>query len=547
MTTIPVVLVLLVALVISSFISRTLPSVVPRPLAQIAIGAGIGMFPTLQVDLDPELFFLLFVPPLLFFDGWRIPNEDLVQDRVVNLQLALGLVALTVLGIGWFVHWLIPAMPFPVAFAFAAAVSPTDAISVASIAGNRPAAKRMMRILTSESLLNDATGLVCLRFAVAAVLTGVFSIPQALLHFIWIATGGIVVGVATALVIARGCNWLVLRVGEEPGVQIVISVLIPFLAYSLAETLHCSGILAAVCGGIAMSYVETSGVGSAATRVQRTSVWETIHFSANGIVFILLGEQLPKHVAAANQALSAVGERHLSWLVLYVIVIYMGLIAIRCIWLLVVLPRELLWSSAGRRRQLKWRELAVMVLASPRGAITLAGAMTLPFSLSNGVAFPARDLVILLAMGIIFVSLIATSVALPTLLNELNDSEQVDHRQENMARVVSAKAALDAVAHLEQELKENNAYSDNHAQALSRLHDLYSTVIEAKSQDGWAARQNRETESVGRELRVSTIKVERDAIFSLLREQKISSEVAEKLVRELDLLEAHHDEQQVQK
>lgn len=104
MTTIPVVLVLLVALVISSFVARGLPSAVPRPLAQIALGALIGLSPALQVDLDPKLFFLLFVPPLLFFDGWRIPSEDLVQDRVVNLQLALGLVALTVVGIGWFVH-----------------------------------------------------------------------------------------------------------------------------------------------------------------------------------------------------------------------------------------------------------------------------------------------------------------------------------------------------------------------------------------------------------------------------------------------------------
>lgn len=548
MTTIPVVLVLLVALVISSFVARGLPSAVPRPLAQIALGALIGLSPALQVDLDPKLFFLLFVPPLLFFDGWRIPSEDLVQDRVVNLQLALGLVALTVVGIGWFVHWLIPGVPLPVAFAFAAVVSPTDAISVTSTVGNLPVARRMLRILTSESLLNDATGLVCLHFAAAAALTGYFSVSQALFNFIWIATGGIAVGFATALLIARGANWLALRVGEEPGVQIVISVLIPFLAYALAEALHCSGVLAAVSAGLTMSYVETSGSASATTRVQRTSVWETIHFAANGVVFILLGEQLPKLIAATDRALYSVGERHVTWLVLYVVAIYVALMIIRCIWLAIVLPRDLLWTSDVKStRQFNWRELAVMTLASPRGAITLAGAMTLPVWLSAGVPFPARDMVILLAMGIILISLIATGGAVPTLLKKMNTVEPSNDREEDVARVFSAKAALDAVSRIEQELKSDNEYNDNHAQAVSRLHKLYSTVIESKSRDGRAAEQSRATESVGRELRVSAIKAEREAIFALLREQKIDSGLADKLIRELDLLQTHHDEQQTQK
>ena len=544
-TTIPVVLVLLVVLVASSFISRVLPAAVPRPLVQMAIGALIGLSPALQVDLDPQLFFLLFVPPLLFFDGWRIPNEDLVHDRVVNLQLALGLVAFTVVGIGWFVHWLIPGMPLAVAFAFAAAVSPTDAISVTSTAGNLPIASRMMRILSSESLLNDATGLVCLHFAVVAVLTGNFFLSQALLDFMWIATGGIALGFATTLVVAGGSNLLALRMGEEAGVQIVTSVLIPFLAYALAEALHCSGVLAAVSAGLAMSYVETSGIASATTRVQRTSVWETIHFATNGIVFILLGEQLPKLIAATDRALYAVGERHVSWLLLYVIVIYAALIVIRCLWLAIVLPRELLWANNSRSiRQFKWRELAVMTLASPRGAITLAGAMTLPFWLRDGVPFPGRDMVILLAMGIILISLIAAGTALPALLRTMDTTEPSNDRQENMARVFSAKAALDAVSRIEQDLKGANAYNDNHAHALSRLNELYSTVIESKSRDGRAAEKSRETESVGRELRISAIKAERDAIFELLREQKIDSELADKLIRELDLLQTHHDEQQ---
>ena len=539
MTILPVLLVLLLALIVSSFVSRALPAAVPRPLVQIAMGAALGISPALHIDLDPELFFLLFIPPLLFFDGWRIPNKDLVEDRAINLQLALGLVFLTVLAIGWFVHWLIPGMPLSVAFAFAAAVSPTDAISVVATAGKLPVARRTLRILTSESLLNDATGLVCLRFAVAATLTGSFSLSAVLLNFVWIAVGGIMIGLVTALAIARACNWLSLRVGEEPGVQVVISLIIPFLAYAVAEAVHCSGILAAVCAGVAMSYVEAAGTGSATTRVQRTSVWETIHFSINGIVFVMLGEQLPKLLAAADQALYAVGERHLSWGIVYVLVIYLALMLIRGIWLRVVLPREVLWPDESK----SWRQWAVMTVASPRGAVTLAGAMTLPYSLSNGAAFPARDMVIVLSMGVILLSLIVAGIALPALLQNQKENVAIsDSREEDMARVFSARAALNAINNLKHELKLKGEYHGTHSEALSNLHKLYSSVVEEKSRSGWEAEQSRASESIERDLRVAVIKAERDAIFELLREERINSEIADKLVRELDLLQTHHDE-----
>lgn len=543
MATVPIVLILLAALVISSFASRALPAGLPAPLVQMAVGAAIGLVPILQVDLDPELFFLLLVPPLLFFDGWRIPNEELLQDRRINLQLALGLVALTVVCIGYLVHWLIPGLPLPVAFAFAAAVSPTDAISVASITHGKPIAHRMMRILTGESLLNDATGLVCMRFAVVAVITGSFSLLQALIGFAWISAGGIVIGIGTALVIARGCNWLTVRVGEEPGVQIIISVLIPFVAYILADLLRCSGVLAAVCAGLAMSHAESQGTSSAITRVQRTSVWQTIHFVANGIVFVLLGEQLPKLAASANVASAAMGGPNLGWLLPCVVVIYLGLMTIRCIWLIVVLPRDFLWPGTHRAmRHFKWRELAIMVLASPRGAITVAGAMTLPVWIDVNVPFPGRNLVILLATSVMLLSLLAASAGLPALLNGMKIPEPEDSQEENMARVYSAKAALQAVRHIERELRKGDGLTDGHSQALSKLQELYSTVIESKSRAGWAAEESRKIESVEVELRLSGINAEREAIFELLREQKINSGVADKLIRELDLLQTHHDE-----
>lgn len=181
MHSIEVVLVMLLAVVASGYLARVLPHwlPLPLPLVQIALGATIAGVFGQGVTLDPHLFFVLFLPPLLFLDGWRIPKDGLFRDRRVVLQLALGLVVFTVVGIGLLIHWMIPAMPLAVAFALAAILSPTDPVAVSSIAARSPIPKRVMHILEGESLLNDASGLVCFRFAVAAAMTGTFSLVSA--------------------------------------------------------------------------------------------------------------------------------------------------------------------------------------------------------------------------------------------------------------------------------------------------------------------------------------------------------------------------------
>ena len=171
MEIVSVVLILLLAVVVSAAISRMLPVSIPAPIVQIALGAVIGLAANVRVELDPELFLLLFLPPLLFLDGWRIPKDELLKDASTVVELALGLVLLTVVGMGFFIDWLIPAMPLAVAFAVAAVVSPTDPIAVSAIAARVPIPKRMMHILEGESLLNDASGLVCLRFAMPPIAT----------------------------------------------------------------------------------------------------------------------------------------------------------------------------------------------------------------------------------------------------------------------------------------------------------------------------------------------------------------------------------------
>ena len=195
------ILFLLLAVVLSDVFTRLIPYDIPRPLVQIALGALIGLSGRLGVTLDPQIFFLLFLPPLLFLDGWRIPPEELFKDKGTILQLAFGLVLFTIVGMGFFIHWLLPAMPLPVAFALAAVLSPTDPIAVSAIAKRVPMSRRMMRILEGESLLNDASGLVFFRFAVAAMMTGAFSLWGATLDLVWAAAGGIAVGVGFTFVL----------------------------------------------------------------------------------------------------------------------------------------------------------------------------------------------------------------------------------------------------------------------------------------------------------------------------------------------------------
>lgn len=198
------------------------------------------------------------------------------RDGKTVIELALGLVVFTVVGMGLMIHWMVPGMPLAVAFAVAAVISPTDPIAVSAIAQRVPIPSRMMHILEGESLLNDASGLVCLRFAIAAALTGTFSLPGAALTFLWVSLGGIAVGTGLTWMVGRLKNWISHRLGEDSGSQILISLLIPFGAYLVAERLHCSGIIAAVAAGLTMGFVESGGQALAVTRIRRTTFWDVI-------------------------------------------------------------------------------------------------------------------------------------------------------------------------------------------------------------------------------------------------------------------------------
>ena len=249
MTTVTTVLVLLAVLALTAALAKRVP--IPLPLLLIASGVAMSFVPGLErVDIDPEVFFVLFIPPLLFADGWTIPKRELLGVLRPVMLLAFGLVLITVLSVGWMVHWLIPSIPIAAAFALGAIVSPTDAVATNAMVGRIGLPPLVAHILNGESLINDASGLVAFRFAIVALATGTFSWWGAAGSLALVSVGGAVIGVAVAWLVGAIRTNLRNYCADDPSVQTVLSVLTPFAAYLAAEAAHVSGILAVVAAGL---------------------------------------------------------------------------------------------------------------------------------------------------------------------------------------------------------------------------------------------------------------------------------------------------------
>ena len=535
METVEVILAMLLAVIASGYVARVLPIALPLPLIQVAAGAVISGVFRHGIALEPDIFFLLFLPPLLFVDGWRIPKIGLFRDKATILELALGLVLFTVVGAGWLLHWMIPAMPLAVAFALAAIVAPTDPVAVSSITARVPMPPRLMHIVEGESLLNDASGLVCFRFAVAAAVTGHFSLAQASLTFLWVALAGIAAGIAITFAITRAHGILQRRFGEEDGVPVLINLLTPFGAYLVAERLEASGILAAVAAGITMSYLELSGGATPGTRIRRNVIWDALQFTLNGTMFVLLGEQLPDIVRGALHPAGGT-PYDLWWLVGRALAFSLGLVLLRFAWVWISLQLTIL-NRKRLGRQVFKPKLRVMLatsVAGVRGALTMAGVLTLPLALPNGDPFPARHLAIFLASSVIVVSLLLASAALPALLRGLEMPAEPEAKcSEDDARHAATLAAIAALERAEKADGEDGSRAVAHVLRLYR-HRLKATDAAGTGGDAQALRHTE------RNYRLLALSAERDTVLRLARRMDISDETARRLLRQIDLLEARY-------
>ncbi len=543
MSVVTLVLVFLLAVVVSVFVSRLLKDIIPLPLIQIALGAGLSLY-GFTVEFEPHLFLFLFIPPLLFLDGWRIPKEALFQEIKPIMSLAIGLVVVTVIGMGFFIHWLIPAISLAVAFALAAILSPTDPVSVSAMTVNSPLPSRMAHILEGESLLNDATGLVCFSFAVVAALTGTFSLASAAGQFVLVAFGGILIGLLVAWAIGWLNQLLVKRTGEEPAIQIMISLLMPFTAYLLAEHLHVSGILAAVVAGIAMHYEKIAGRMQAATRMQSKAVWDTVQTALNGMIFILLGEQLPGMWTNMPAVAEAAGASHPWMLFVYVAIITVALAVLRFSWVWISMTLTVFHKRRRGKEAdvMHIRMMAVMATAGVRGAITLAGILTLPLLMPDGSLFPNRDVAIFLAMGVILCSLLIASIALPILTKGLIQDLPYDN-DEIRARLALNEAAM---AHLRELMNHPSDDMDEIAMRTevgAQLLEIYGRRLDNSDETESDVYDLHKMIDMEREMSKSALKAKRDALYQMRKSKNINERVYHRLRDELDLKEEtlnHH-------
>jgi Na+/H+ antiporter len=539
---ITIVLVLLMSVIISNFIVQLLPIRIPAPLLQIPIGALlVGLF-GFAINFDPHIFLLLFIPPLLFLDGWRIPKGAFFHDWRPILALAIGLVIFTVVGLGLFVHWLIPALPIAVAFALAAILSPTDPVAVGAMTANTPLPSRLMHILEGESLLNDASGLVCFSFAVTAALTGTFSLSEASLSFVKVAVGGAFMGLVVIWAIAKVNRLLVKRVGEDPATQTLLSLLIPFAAYLAAERFHVSGILAAAVAGIGMHYGELSGRPQAATRMQRTVVWDTVQTTLNGTIFVLLGAQLPGiWITLPEVALSAGIDS--TWHILgYAALITFMLSTLRFIWVWVSLKMTVFHAARhGRISAMpQLRLVAVTATAGVRGAITLAGILTLPLAMADGTPFPGRDLAIAIAMSVIMLSLALASVGLPMLARGLVvDIPASVHTTTHIdVRIAATEAAMRRIEAVTNEPLTDPNEEAVRAEAVRRVLDRYRRRLDYGVASVESVAEMQKQADAERSLRLEGLIAERDELYRMRLKGDIDDVVHQTLVREIDLIEA---------
>ncbi|NWD07933.1 Na+/H+ antiporter [Pseudomonas gingeri] len=537
------VLILLMLVGVSRLLARLIP--LPLPLVQIAAGAVLA-WPTLglHVALDPELFLFLFLPPLLFSDGWRMPKREFWRLKGPILTLAVGLVLFTVVGAGYFIHWLLPGIPLPVAFALAAVLSPTDAVAVSAISQNRLPTP-LMHMLQGEALMNDASGLVTFKFALAAAVTGVFSLTNASLTFLLVAVGGLAIGVVLSWLVGRLRSWMIARSWDDPATHVVFMLLLPFAAYVLAERLGVSGILSAVAAGMMQSWLDLLPR-QTSTRLLNRSVWSLLEFAFNGLIFLLLGLQLPdivKAVASHEASLwPTLLYRCLDVLAIFLVLLVLRFVWVQSIWRLSVLVRR--WRGKSELTSMpKARSCWLLTLGGVRGAVTLAGVMSVPLLMAPGAEFPERDLLIFIAAGVILLSLVAACVALPVLLRDIPKSPDDARRHE--VREAWRRTAEAAIRALEVEDAVEPAGTQDAAQASlatelkARIMSEYRHQLEVFNDSDEAQALAFQMDLLERRLRLKALRAQRLELYSLRRHHQIGDDALREVLGELDLSEAN--------
>ena len=499
----------------------------PYPIVLVVAGLGISFIPHLpDVTLKPDIVFYFFLPALIYPAAFQTSWRDFRDNLRSILLLAIGLVLATMVVIAWVAHSLVPAMPWAAAFALGAIVSPTDAVAATAVIRRMSAPHRVEVVVEGESLVNDATALVALQFAVLALTSGHFSLGAATGQFFFVAAGGIAFG----LLVGVAIRWIHQQL-DDPPVQITISLLSPFIEYLGAERLHVSGVLAVVAGGIFIGW-HTPFIVTARYRLQAFAFWDMIVFLLNGFVFIIIGLQLPGILRELH------GEP-LVRLMRDAVLVSVASIVVRLIWVFpgTYLPR--LFSKRIRHREglADWRNVAVVGWAGMRGVISLAAAFALPFTLADGRPFPTRNYILFFTFAVIFSTLVLQGLTLPWVIRIfcVRDDGGVDD-EERSARVEANRAALKFIEERTRDGKISRS-------VIERLRAEYEDRLEQLRVDAEtpADRRGEVATPQYQRLQHAALKKERETIIRLRNERVINDQALRRIQRDLDLAEARLD------
>lgn len=443
---IEIIIVLALLILLSNVISHYLPAI-PLSLIQIVLGLLTSLSGQFEINLSQDWFLLIFIAPLLYTDGRRFPKGELWRMRVPILGNAILLVFLTTIVGGYLIYQIVPKIPLAEAFALAAILSPTDPIAVQSIAKRTKLPDSVLHLVSGESLINDASGLVAFRYALAAVLTGTFSLAAASGNFIYIGVIGIILGVVLSRLL-DSIQELLLRNGVDDVVfHTAIQLVSPFLIYILIEEVfHASGVIGVVAAGVTTQFGKTRSVEyRPELRVVSSTTWDVLNYLLNGFVFMLLGNVLPtamRNVIESDRfsTLQAVSFAFLTWIII---------LAIRTIWSYVyqIFPSK---KNKGKKKGAV-RYALLTGLSGVRGAVTMAGILSLPLRMPSGAVFPERDLVLFIASGVVIFSLLAAVITLPLVAP-------------NAGPIVTRGSSIDEVQEDQEEKEELPQYlTDNEA------------------------------------------------------------------------------------
>jgi monovalent cation/hydrogen antiporter len=495
----------------------------PFPIVLVLSGIAISLIPGLPVvTLSPEIVFVIFLPPLLYGAAWNTSWHDFKAALSPITRAAVGLVLFTTSLVAVAAHVLIPDLSWPMAFLIGAIVSPPDAVAATAVTKGLGLHPKLITVLEGESLVNDASGLIAYKYALAAILAGNFVLWKASLNFLLVVAAGVAIGLAIGYAMYLVHKKLVC----DPVIEVTLTFLTPFASYLLAEHFHFSGVIAVVTTGLYLSF-RSGQIFSHESRIMAYSVWEVVIFILNSLIFILLGLQL-------RSVIEGIGNYPPGALALYGIVISLVVILVRFVW---ISPRFLVPSLRREMRKdgMDPGNFLVFSWAGMRGVVSMAAALALPLTLSDNTPFPNRNLIIFLTFCVIVSTLVFLGVTLPWFVKKLKLPKYSIEAEEYEVR---NQVATETITHIEENLSliQDTLLNNIKSKYEVKYNRLQKTDLPANYFGGGKTLGGNVFNDYT-QLQIDMIGVERKTLDKMHREGKASEEILRKIEKELDLEE----------